>query len=164
MLSPGLDSSVYSDLCTMADLERPVERRACKSPTCGPQWEVAEWTEVSHTLPWTDRCTRMLWGFRGFCVMGEWKGCWEGQTAKQLLGHAAGIQRVHKSDRWMDDGCMCVVKGDNLQLNKLSQMMILDSDHWFSCVLWINLKRLKWLILWILTSYIWVFQFCYPCW
>ncbi|XP_015230039.1 PREDICTED: ADAMTS-like protein 2 [Cyprinodon variegatus] len=45
MLSPGLDSSVYSDLCTMADLERPLERRACKSPTCGPQWEVAEWTE-----------------------------------------------------------------------------------------------------------------------
>ncbi|KAI9543809.1 ADAMTS-like protein 2, partial [Dissostichus eleginoides] len=46
MLSPGLDSSVYSDLCTMADLERPVERRTCKSPACGPQWEVAEWTEV----------------------------------------------------------------------------------------------------------------------
>lgn len=46
MLSPGLDSSVYSDLCTMADLERPVERRPCKSPACGPQWEVAEWTEV----------------------------------------------------------------------------------------------------------------------
>uniref|UniRef100_A0A3Q2ZK89 ADAMTS-like 2 n=1 Tax=Kryptolebias marmoratus TaxID=37003 RepID=A0A3Q2ZK89_KRYMA len=45
MLSPGLDSSVYSDLCTMADLERPVERRACKSPACGPQWEVAEWAE-----------------------------------------------------------------------------------------------------------------------
>ncbi|CAJ1069685.1 ADAMTS-like protein 2 [Xyrichtys novacula] len=45
MLSPGLDSSVYSDLCTMADLERPVERRACKSPACGPQWEVAEWSE-----------------------------------------------------------------------------------------------------------------------
>ncbi|XP_053726640.1 ADAMTS-like protein 2 isoform X1 [Synchiropus splendidus] len=45
MLSPGLDSSVYSDLCAMADLERPVERRACKSPACGPQWEVAEWTE-----------------------------------------------------------------------------------------------------------------------
>ncbi|KAL3062372.1 hypothetical protein OYC64_002225 [Pagothenia borchgrevinki] len=45
MLSPGLDSSVYSDLCTMADLERPVERRPCKSPACGPQWEVAEWTE-----------------------------------------------------------------------------------------------------------------------
>lgn len=46
MLSPGLDSSVYSDLCTMADLERPMERRACKSPACGPQWEVAEWAEV----------------------------------------------------------------------------------------------------------------------
>ncbi|XP_041856503.1 ADAMTS-like protein 2 [Melanotaenia boesemani] len=45
MLSPGLDSSVYSDLCTMADLERPVERRACRGPACGPQWEVAEWTE-----------------------------------------------------------------------------------------------------------------------
>lgn len=46
MLSPGLDSSVYSDLCTMADLERPMERRPCKSPACGPQWEVAEWTVV----------------------------------------------------------------------------------------------------------------------
>ncbi|CAN9512639.1 unnamed protein product [Ophioblennius macclurei] len=45
MLSPGLDSSVYSDLCNVADLERPAERRACKSPACGPQWEVAEWTE-----------------------------------------------------------------------------------------------------------------------
>ncbi|XP_037338305.2 ADAMTS-like protein 2 [Pungitius pungitius] len=45
MISPGLDSSVYSDLCSTADLERPVERRPCKSPACGPQWEVAEWTE-----------------------------------------------------------------------------------------------------------------------
>ncbi|XP_056275353.1 ADAMTS-like protein 2 [Pseudoliparis swirei] len=45
MISPGLDSSVYSDLCSAADLERPVERRPCKSPACGPQWEVAEWTE-----------------------------------------------------------------------------------------------------------------------
>ncbi|XP_076007219.1 ADAMTS-like protein 2 [Genypterus blacodes] len=45
MLSPGLDSSVYSDLCTMAELERPMERRPCKSPACGPQWEVAEWVE-----------------------------------------------------------------------------------------------------------------------
>lgn len=49
MLSPGLDSSVYSDLCTMADLERPMERRPCKSPACGPQWEVAEWTVVRDT-------------------------------------------------------------------------------------------------------------------
>ncbi|KAK9522036.1 hypothetical protein VZT92_018529 [Zoarces viviparus] len=47
MLSPGLDSSVYSDLCSVDDLERPVERRPCKSPACGPQWEVAEWTECS---------------------------------------------------------------------------------------------------------------------
>ncbi|KAM6965405.1 ADAMTS-like protein 2 [Aplochiton taeniatus] len=45
MLSPGLDSSVYSDLCTLAELERPPERRPCKSPICGPQWEVAEWAE-----------------------------------------------------------------------------------------------------------------------
>ncbi|KAJ8006063.1 hypothetical protein DPEC_G00124370 [Dallia pectoralis] len=45
MLSPGLDSSVYSDLCTLAELEMPLERRICKSPTCGPQWEVAEWAE-----------------------------------------------------------------------------------------------------------------------
>ncbi|XP_055080322.1 ADAMTS-like protein 2 isoform X1 [Periophthalmus magnuspinnatus] len=45
MLSPGLDSSVYSDLCMEAELERPPERRACKSPACGPQWEVAEWSE-----------------------------------------------------------------------------------------------------------------------
>ncbi|KAJ3604543.1 hypothetical protein NHX12_029283 [Muraenolepis orangiensis] len=45
MLSPGLDSSVYSDLCTLAELERPLERRACRSPACGAQWEVAEWSE-----------------------------------------------------------------------------------------------------------------------
>ncbi|CAL8334220.1 unnamed protein product [Arctogadus glacialis] len=45
MLSPGLDSSVYSDLCTLAELERPPERRPCKSPACGAQWEVAEWAE-----------------------------------------------------------------------------------------------------------------------
>ncbi|KAK3538971.1 hypothetical protein QTP86_023569 [Hemibagrus guttatus] len=45
MLAPGLDSSVYSDLCTDAELERPPERRPCKSPTCGPQWEMAEWLE-----------------------------------------------------------------------------------------------------------------------
>ncbi|XP_076853855.1 ADAMTS-like protein 2 [Brachyhypopomus gauderio] len=45
MLAPGLDSSVYSDLCTDAELERPPEHRACKSPTCGPQWEVSEWLE-----------------------------------------------------------------------------------------------------------------------
>lgn len=50
MLAPGLDSSVYSDLCKEAQLERPPESRACKSPTCGPQWEVAEWSEVRYKL------------------------------------------------------------------------------------------------------------------
>ncbi|XP_058861336.1 ADAMTS-like protein 2 [Acipenser ruthenus] len=45
MLSPGLDSSVYSELCEQAELERPSDRRACKNPACGPQWEVAEWSE-----------------------------------------------------------------------------------------------------------------------
>uniref|UniRef100_A0A3Q3E0N5 ADAMTS like 2 n=1 Tax=Hippocampus comes TaxID=109280 RepID=A0A3Q3E0N5_HIPCM len=58
MLSPGLDSSVYSDLCTVADLERPMERRPCKSPACGPQWEVAEWTECSAKCGRRDQVTR----------------------------------------------------------------------------------------------------------
>ncbi|XP_061135041.1 ADAMTS-like protein 2 isoform X1 [Syngnathus typhle] len=58
MLSPGLDSSVYSDLCTVADLERPIERRPCKSPACGPQWEVAEWTECSAKCGRRDQVTR----------------------------------------------------------------------------------------------------------
>ncbi|XP_061625029.1 ADAMTS-like protein 2 isoform X5 [Phyllopteryx taeniolatus] len=58
MLSPGLDSSVYSDLCTMADLDRPVERRPCKSPACGPQWEVAEWTECTAKCGRRDQVTR----------------------------------------------------------------------------------------------------------
>ncbi|XP_068594661.1 ADAMTS-like protein 2 [Brachionichthys hirsutus] len=58
MLSPGLDSSVYSDICTMADLERPVERRACKSPACGPQWEVAEWSECPATCGRKAQVTR----------------------------------------------------------------------------------------------------------
>ncbi|XP_077570542.1 ADAMTS-like protein 2 [Stigmatopora nigra] len=58
MLSPGLDSSVYSDLCTMADLEKPMERRGCKSPACGPQWEVAEWTECIAKCDRRDQVTR----------------------------------------------------------------------------------------------------------
>lgn len=52
MLAPGLDSSVYSDLCDLAHVERPVERRTCQNPTCGPQWEVAQWSEVSFTVGW----------------------------------------------------------------------------------------------------------------
>nr|XP_023687637.1 ADAMTS-like protein 2 isoform X2 [Paramormyrops kingsleyae] len=47
MLAPGLDSSVYSDLCDLAHVERPVERRTCQNPTCGPQWEVAQWSECT---------------------------------------------------------------------------------------------------------------------
>ncbi|MGH0122745.1 UNVERIFIED_CONTAM: hypothetical protein FKN15_007076 [Acipenser sinensis] len=34
-----------SELCEQAELERPSEQRACKNPACGPQWEVAEWSE-----------------------------------------------------------------------------------------------------------------------
>ncbi|MBN3299483.1 ATL2 protein, partial [Amia calva] len=58
MLSPGLDSSVYSDLCNLAELERPPERRPCKSPTCGPQWEVAEWAECPAKCGKKDIVTR----------------------------------------------------------------------------------------------------------
>uniref|UniRef100_A0A8C2Z2Q0 ADAMTS like 2 n=1 Tax=Cyclopterus lumpus TaxID=8103 RepID=A0A8C2Z2Q0_CYCLU len=60
MLSPGLDSSVYSDLCSVADLERPMERRPCKSPACGPQWEVAEWTECPAKCGRKAQVTRVL--------------------------------------------------------------------------------------------------------
>lgn len=49
MISPGFDSSVYSDLCESADITRPDERKVCKNPACGPQWEMSEWSEVS---PW----------------------------------------------------------------------------------------------------------------
>nr|XP_025040813.1 ADAMTS-like protein 2 [Pelodiscus sinensis] len=47
MISPGFDSSVYSDLCESADITRPDERKICKNPACGPQWEMSEWSEVS---------------------------------------------------------------------------------------------------------------------
>ncbi|XP_019366308.1 PREDICTED: ADAMTS-like protein 2 isoform X4 [Gavialis gangeticus] len=45
MISPGFDSSVYSDLCESADITRPDERKICKNPACGPQWEMSEWSE-----------------------------------------------------------------------------------------------------------------------
>ncbi|XP_014113436.1 PREDICTED: ADAMTS-like protein 2 isoform X3 [Pseudopodoces humilis] len=45
MISPGFDSSVYSDLCESADIARPDERKVCKNPACGPQWEMSEWSE-----------------------------------------------------------------------------------------------------------------------
>ncbi|XP_072208938.1 ADAMTS-like protein 2 isoform X5 [Excalfactoria chinensis] len=47
MISPGFDSSVYSDLCESADITRPDERKVCKNPACGPQWEMSEWSECS---------------------------------------------------------------------------------------------------------------------
>jgi hypothetical protein len=47
MLSPGFDSSVYSDLCEAAEAVRPEERKTCRNPACGPQWEMSEWSEVS---------------------------------------------------------------------------------------------------------------------
>ncbi|XP_061208353.1 ADAMTS-like protein 2 isoform X3 [Neopsephotus bourkii] len=47
MISPGFDSSVYSDLCESADITRPDERKVCRNPACGPQWEMSEWSECS---------------------------------------------------------------------------------------------------------------------
>ncbi|XP_061460088.1 ADAMTS-like protein 2 isoform X2 [Rhineura floridana] len=47
MISPGFDSSVYSDLCESADITRPEERKVCKNPACGPQWEMSEWSECT---------------------------------------------------------------------------------------------------------------------
>lgn len=51
MLSPGFDSSVYSDLCEATDAVRPEERKTCRNPACGPQWEMSEWSEVSERPP-----------------------------------------------------------------------------------------------------------------
>ncbi|XP_077005177.1 LOW QUALITY PROTEIN: ADAMTS-like protein 2 [Tamandua tetradactyla] len=47
MLSPGFDSSVYSDLCEAAAAARPEERKTCRNPACGPQWEMSEWSECT---------------------------------------------------------------------------------------------------------------------
>ncbi|XP_075434930.1 ADAMTS-like protein 2 isoform X2 [Ascaphus truei] len=47
MISPGFDSSVYSDLCESADLTRPDEKKVCRNPACGPQWEISEWSECA---------------------------------------------------------------------------------------------------------------------
>ncbi|XP_043914823.1 ADAMTS-like protein 2 isoform X2 [Protopterus annectens] len=45
MISPGFDSSVYSELCESAGLSKPPEYKICKNPACGPQWEMSEWSE-----------------------------------------------------------------------------------------------------------------------
>ncbi|XP_067331422.1 ADAMTS-like protein 2 isoform X2 [Channa argus] len=47
MLSPGLDSSVYDSLCLSQDLHKPATRKVCQGQSCGPQWEVSEWSECS---------------------------------------------------------------------------------------------------------------------
>uniref|UniRef100_A0A3B1K2H5 Si:ch211-267e7.3 n=1 Tax=Astyanax mexicanus TaxID=7994 RepID=A0A3B1K2H5_ASTMX len=47
MMAPGFDSSVYDDLCHAAELQKPMARKACKSKSCGPQWEVSDWSECS---------------------------------------------------------------------------------------------------------------------
>ncbi|CAH2316803.1 ADAMTS 2 isoform X1 [Pelobates cultripes] len=47
MISPGFDSSVYSDLCDSADITKPDEKKVCRNPTCGPQWEMSEWSECT---------------------------------------------------------------------------------------------------------------------
>lgn len=46
MLSPGLDSSVYDSLCLSHNLHKPANRKVCHGQSCGPQWEVSEWSEV----------------------------------------------------------------------------------------------------------------------
>ncbi|XP_032163717.1 ADAMTS-like protein 2 isoform X2 [Mustela erminea] len=40
-------SSVYSDLCEAAEAVRPEERKTCRNPACGPQWEMSEWSECA---------------------------------------------------------------------------------------------------------------------
>ncbi|XP_053329644.1 ADAMTS-like protein 2 [Spea bombifrons] len=47
MISPGFDSSVYSDMCESADITRPEEKKICRNPACGPQWEMSEWSECT---------------------------------------------------------------------------------------------------------------------
>ncbi|KAM3865652.1 ADAMTS-like protein 2 [Diretmus argenteus] len=47
MLSPGLDSSVYDSLCLSHDLHKPANRKICLGQSCGPQWEVSDWSECS---------------------------------------------------------------------------------------------------------------------
>ncbi|XP_077137606.1 ADAMTS-like protein 2 [Ranitomeya variabilis] len=47
MISPGFDSSVYSDLCDSADITKPDEKKVCRNPACGPQWEMSEWSECT---------------------------------------------------------------------------------------------------------------------
>ncbi|XDV27139.1 hypothetical protein PO909_030720 [Leuciscus waleckii] len=47
MMAPGFDSTVYDALCQAAELQKPMTRKACKSKSCGPQWEISDWSECS---------------------------------------------------------------------------------------------------------------------
>ncbi|XP_053362788.1 ADAMTS-like protein 2 isoform X2 [Clarias gariepinus] len=47
MMAPGFDSSVYDDLCHGAELHKPMSRKSCRTKSCGPQWEVSDWSECS---------------------------------------------------------------------------------------------------------------------
>lgn len=63
MLSPGLDSSVYDSLCLSHDLHKPANRKVCLGQSCGPQWEVSEWSEVSHCAMFVEGCAIVLSAF-----------------------------------------------------------------------------------------------------
>lgn len=76
MISPGFDSSVYSDLCESADITRPDERKVCKNPACGPQWEMSEWSEVSP------------------------QGCWAGHAAGEHMCHRFSFPFPAETHPW----------------------------------------------------------------
>nr|XP_009932938.1 PREDICTED: ADAMTS-like protein 2 [Opisthocomus hoazin] len=69
MISPGFDSSVYSDLCESADITRPDERKVCKNPACGPQWEMSEWSEPLAIHPCGDKNCPSHW------LAQDWERC-----------------------------------------------------------------------------------------
>ncbi|XP_067826123.1 LOW QUALITY PROTEIN: ADAMTS-like protein 2 [Heptranchias perlo] len=67
MISAGFDSSVYNEMCESADLFRPSERKTCKNPACGPQWEMSEWSEC------TAKCAELVTVTREVrCSKEEW--------------------------------------------------------------------------------------------
>ncbi|XP_078406383.1 tetratricopeptide repeat domain 16 [Cetorhinus maximus] len=67
IISAGFDSSVYNEMCESADLSRPSERKTCKNPACGPQWEMSEWSECTAkcaervTVTREVRCSKEEW-------------------------------------------------------------------------------------------------------
>ncbi|XP_048469749.1 ADAMTS-like protein 2 isoform X1 [Rhincodon typus] len=67
ILSAGFDSSVYNEMCESADLSKPSERKTCKNPSCGPQWEMSEWSECTAkcaervTVTREVRCSKEEW-------------------------------------------------------------------------------------------------------